>query len=299
MAARGFDNFDFANNSDWRSYYDNIFPVPSYSQLAKIKQKWYRDHIDKNYNPSNSASPNASNSNSSSSSSHQAPNSSSSHSSPSQPVSTLQLLQTSLFLLSIPAFFIGKSLHLIAAGHVAGIIHYHNMPRMSADYWRLVVADDNLHSLAFALIFLIVPSNAIWMVPAYIGVLVYVPEILVKTRYFPEGLKGYMRRCERSKVKLLQSRADAEAWLGFALVVLWVLGASHWITPIIFWQYTRMRYILNYFSKITFANIRYKGDQLFMARPMFSNVWEKVKSGCDWLCKMEANQSLANSCQVF
>ena len=304
MAARSFENFDFANNSDWRSYYDNIFPVPSYSQLAKIKQKWYRDHIDKNYNPLNTASSSTSSS-SSAPSSGQGPSSSSRQSSSSRPasssqsVSTLQLLQTSLFLLSIPAFFIGKSLHLIAAGHVAGIIHYHNMPRMSVDYWRPVVSDDNLHALTFALIFLIVPSSAIWIVPAYIGVLVYAPEIIVKTRYFPESLKGYMRKFEMSKVKLLQSRADAEAWIGFALVALWLFGASHWITPIIYWQYTRMRYILNYFSKMTFANLRVKGDQLFMGRPMFSNVWDKVKSGCDWLCKIEANQSLANSCQVF
>lgn len=299
MASRAFDNFDFANNPDWRIYYENIFPVPTYTQLAKIKQKWYREHVDRNYNPSSPASSNASNSRNPSSSQSSSHSSASQASGPTQGVSTLQLLQTSLFLLSIPAFFIGKSLHLIAAGHVAGIIHYHNMPRMSVEYWRPVISDDNLHSLVFALIFLIVPSSSIWLVPAYIGVLVYVPEVVIKTRYFPEGLKEYARKCERSKVKLLQSRADTEAWIGFALVALWVIGASHWITPIIYWQYTRMRYILNYFSKITFANLRVKGDQLFTGRAIFSNLWEKVKSGCDWLCKIEAGQSPSSSCQVF
>jgi hypothetical protein len=60
-----------------------------------------------------------------------------------------------------------------------------------------------------------------------------------------------------------------------------------------------MRYILNYFSKITFGNIRVKGDQMFQGKPLLQNVWEKIKGFCNWLNTIEANQAPGSSCQIF
>ena len=104
------------------------------------------------------------------------------------------------------------------------------MLKMSAEYWRPGILDDNLHSIAFALIFFIVPSSSIWAVSVYIGVLVYVPEVIIKTRDFPESVKGYARKCERSEAKLLQTRGDTQAWLRFALVALWTIRASRTVS---------------------------------------------------------------------
>lgn len=292
MASRGFDSYDFSSSPEWLKYYDNIFPQPSYSQLTKIKQKWYREHVDKTYNP-NPPRPSANNSSS-------APRPQASRNPQNRtPSSPLQLFQTVLFSLSIPAMLYGKALHLLIAGHLAGLIHFHNMPRMNLDYWRPVISDDNMHSIVFALLFLILPTSYVWLVPAYIGILVYVPDVVLGLQYAPQRFKDLAKKFEDSKLKLLQARADSEVWVGFALIILWILGVGHWITPVIFWQYTRMRYILNYFSKVTFANLRVKGDQVFMSRPGFSTVWEKVKAGCDWLCKIESNQSSASSCEIF
>ena len=295
MASRGFDSYDFGSSTEWLRYYDNIFPQPSYSQLTKIKQKWYREHVDKAFNP-NPPGPSASNSSNPSS----APRPQASRNPQNRtPPSPLQLFQTVLFSLSIPAMLYGKALHLLIAGHLAGLIHYHNMPRMNLDYWRPVISDDNMHSIVFALLFLVLPTSNVWLVPAYIGVLVYVPDVVIGLQYAPKKFKDIAQKFDDSKLKLLQARADCEVWVGFALVILWVIGFGHWITPVIFWQYTRMRYILNYFSKVTFANLRVKGDQVFMTRPGFSVVWEKVKAGCDWLCKLESSPSSASSCEIF
>ena len=209
----------------------------------------------------------------------------------------MQQFQVLLFFLSIPGFFFGKSLHLIIAGHFAGIIHFHNMPKLNLEYWRPVIADDNLHSIAFALLFLVMPTQALWVVPAYLGTLIYTADVIIRHRLAPERFKVIARKIEARKITILQARADCEAWIGFGLIILTALGYSHWISLIIYWQYTRMRYIINYFSKITFGNLRRKGDLLLTNKPGVGILWDKVKTFCDWLCTLDSNQG--SSCEIF
>ncbi|OMJ92203.1 hypothetical protein SteCoe_5078 [Stentor coeruleus] len=295
MATKGFESFDFSKSQEWLNYYENnVYPKPDYARLQKLKQKWYKEHIDKYYNPdpvSHGPQTNPSQ-NQGSSRTGQAYGSSL-----PQP-SSMQKLQTLLFFLSVPAMFFGKTLHLIICGHLAGIIHYHNMPKMNLEYWKPVVSDDNLHSIAFALLFLVLPTNALWVIPVYLGTLVYVPDVIIRSAYFPQKIKDLANKFERKKLMILQSRADCEAWVGFGLIIFTILGYSHWISPIIYWQYTRMRYMLNHFTKITFANIRAKGDQMLTNKPGIGMVWEKLKYFCNWLCTVEANPQ-PSSCQIF
>ena len=246
----GFENYDFSKSADWQSYYQNIFPPPEYSKLLKIKQKWYKDHIDANYNPNLSTSSNPS--------SRPNPSRSNSQASPLSPPSSMQTLQVILFFLSIPGLLIGKALHCIIAGHLAGIIHYHDMPKLTAEYWKTVLTDDNLHSIAFALLFLIIPTQSLWIVPAYLGTLIYLADFLLKFRKTPESLKKQAQKVKLRTNEILQMRADCEVWIGFALIGLTVAGYSHWISPIIYWQYTRMRYVINYFSQCSFRSLNEK-----------------------------------------
>lgn len=280
MANRGFENFDFSKSSEWLSYYENIFPLPEPARLLKIKQKWYKDHVDSTYN-ANPAPP----------SPNQVPRSS------VVLPSSMQLFQVCLFSLSLFGLYFGKALHFIIAGHFAGIIHFHNMPKLNLAYWRPVISDDNMHAIAFALLCLVLPINALWVVPAYLGTLIYTAEVMLKHPKVPEKIKAYARKIEEKKMFILQTRADCEVWVGFALIVLVLLGSTHWIAPIIYWQYTRMRYVINYFSKITFANLRVKGDSLFFNKPGVGLVWGKLKTFCDWLCTVDSNSS--PSCEIF
>ena len=50
----------------------------------------------------------------------------------------MQTLQVILFFLSIPGLLIGKALHCIIAEHLAGIIHYHDMAKLTAEYRKTV-----------------------------------------------------------------------------------------------------------------------------------------------------------------
>ena len=291
MASRGFDTFDFSKSSEWLNYYQNIFPAPDYSRLLKIKQKWYKDHIDSTYDPNPIPQ--------SSQSSAPRPQSSGARPQPqaSTAASAMQQFQVLLFLLSIPGLFIGKALHLIIAGHLAGIIHYHNTPKLNLAYWRPVLTDDNMHAIAFALLCLVVPVSSLWLVPAYLGTLIYVAEVFLKHPRVPASLKAYARRIEDNKLGILQTRADCEVWVGFGILAMALLGYSHWISPVLYWQYTRMRYVLNYFSKITFGNLRVKGDAVFTGKPGVGMIWEKIKTFCNWLGSVDTNPS--SSCEIF
>lgn len=47
--------YDWTLSATWQTYLDNIFPTPTRDRLEKIRRKWYRDKVDKefdvNYEP--------------------------------------------------------------------------------------------------------------------------------------------------------------------------------------------------------------------------------------------------------
>ena len=54
---RQYRNFDWTLSSEWQLYLSNLYPIPTRERLEKMKRKWYRDKIDKdfdlNYEPGN------------------------------------------------------------------------------------------------------------------------------------------------------------------------------------------------------------------------------------------------------
>ena len=44
-----FKAFDWTLNSKWQIHLNNIYPVPTRERLDKIRRKWYRDNIDKEF----------------------------------------------------------------------------------------------------------------------------------------------------------------------------------------------------------------------------------------------------------
>ncbi len=48
-------SYDWTLSDKWQNYLSNIFPVPPRDRLEKIRRKWYKENVDKefdvNYNP--------------------------------------------------------------------------------------------------------------------------------------------------------------------------------------------------------------------------------------------------------
>lgn len=126
----------------------------------------------------------------------------------------------------------------------------------------------------------------------------YITDTLSKQPSVPTKIRNLALKLEPKKLEILQVRADAEIWVGFASVIVGVFGSSSLIYALLYWQYVRMRYMLNAFSKTSFAYLRYKGDVLFAKTPAIVNKgWIKLKDLCDWVNNMEAQQS--SSCEIF
>lgn len=41
--------FDWTLNDKWQNYLNNIYPIPTRDRLEKIRKKWYRDNVDKQF----------------------------------------------------------------------------------------------------------------------------------------------------------------------------------------------------------------------------------------------------------
>jgi len=71
-------------------------------------------------------------------------------------------------------------------------------------------------------------------------------------------------------------------WVGFASIFLAIFGNMSFIFPLLFWQYMRMRYMLNGFSRTSFAYLRFNGDTLAQRAPgIVQKAWTKLKQLCD------------------
>jgi len=46
---RDYRKFDWTLNDKWQQYLSNIFPTPSREKLEKMRRKWYRDNVDKDF----------------------------------------------------------------------------------------------------------------------------------------------------------------------------------------------------------------------------------------------------------
>mmetsp|Transcript_15172 Transcript_15172/g.12924 ORF Transcript_15172/g.12924 Transcript_15172/m.12924 type:complete len:91 (-) Transcript_15172:671-943(-) len=48
-SATKYKSFDFASNSQWKSYLENFYPVPKGGILEKKKRQWYKKNIDSDF----------------------------------------------------------------------------------------------------------------------------------------------------------------------------------------------------------------------------------------------------------
>ena len=46
---REYRKFDWTLNDKWQQYLSNIFPTPPRDKLEKMRRKWYRDNVDKDF----------------------------------------------------------------------------------------------------------------------------------------------------------------------------------------------------------------------------------------------------------
>lgn len=46
---RRYRNYDWSLSEGWQIYFSNLFPTPSRDRVEKIRRRWYRDNVDKDF----------------------------------------------------------------------------------------------------------------------------------------------------------------------------------------------------------------------------------------------------------
>ena len=44
-----FKSYDWSTNEKWQSYLKNVYPMPPLNRLEKMKRKWYKNNVDKDF----------------------------------------------------------------------------------------------------------------------------------------------------------------------------------------------------------------------------------------------------------
>jgi hypothetical protein len=71
-------------------------------------------------------------------------------------------------------------------------------------------------------------------------------------------------------------KATCEVYAGIASILFIFIGNA--------WQFLRLKYMVNGYTKLAFGQIRMSGDGLMASCPsVIGMVWEKIKSGCEYM----------------
>ena len=46
---KSYHAFEFATNEKWQAYLKNVYPPPPAKQMEKMKRKWYKNNVDKEF----------------------------------------------------------------------------------------------------------------------------------------------------------------------------------------------------------------------------------------------------------
>lgn len=57
---KAFTKYDWTLSDKWQLYLSNLYPIPPRDRLEKIRRKWYRDNVDKEFDLSYEPSTNSS-----------------------------------------------------------------------------------------------------------------------------------------------------------------------------------------------------------------------------------------------
>ena len=114
----------------------------------------------------------------------------------------------------IPALFFGKGIHLAMTAHFAAIVRIYGVPKLQKDWWARVLPDENLHCIAFCLLYLFFNHTAFWLLPE--GVMAALTLANLASSY--PGLPGFLRnqavKIRSMEYQLLMMKATIEIYSG-------------------------------------------------------------------------------------
>ncbi|CDW87014.1 secy-independent transporter protein [Stylonychia lemnae] len=254
---KAFRKFDWTLSEKWQLYLSNLYPIPARDRLEKIRKRWYRDNIDKEFDinyeePSDEQRQQQQSQQRAQGSQNQyQQNPYAGYQYPEQ-LPSFKLYQEVLwvvFLLSIPfRFYTG---FLAFGALLCGLIRRHGYPKFSQEYLQRVAFDDNFHMITYVGTLTMSSGSLIMYVPLILSAFL---EISPSGKKFIEQyqripfvsyFKDTFDKGVTLKSQFIEMRSDFEVYIGLYLIVVWFIGWSNFLQIIIYWQLMRVRYMMS------------------------------------------------------
>ena len=312
-----FKEYNWAESAEWKSYYTNIFPTPPPSKILRYKKKFYRNKIDPDfdidYKPPNEEDNTNSSTNSSSTSYNQKANTNNNSfqdmfskeqtfesykaaQSLANPINSnlLIVIETFLliaFIISLPSSHKTSLLALLA--FLVRTIRSVGIPKFDMIYFRALIMNDSCHTLLYTLQTLLDKFNYYIIIPVLISTIIALSDngrniVLVKK---------YTNLVNNKREELIEIRSNIEVTIGFVSIFGVFLKINSILTPILYWQAMKFRYILNPYIKKSFSQLNYSSNQFKNSEKcpkLVSIIIDKVQMAISYMAKMGNPQSGQN-----
>lgn len=312
-----FKEYNWTESVEWKSYYTNIFPTPPPSKILRYKKKFYRNKIDPDfdidYKPPNEEDNSNSSTNSSSTSYNQKANTNNNSfqdmfskeqtfesykaaQSLANPINSnlLIVIETFLliaFIISLPSSHKTSLLALLA--FLVRTIRSVGIPKFDMIYFRALIMNDSCHTLLYTLQTLLDKFNYYIIIPVLISTIIALSDngrniVLVKK---------YTNLVNNKREELIEIRSNIEVTIGFVSIFGVFLKINSILTPILYWQAMKFRYILNPYIKKSFSQLNYSSNQFKNSEKcpkLLSIIIDKVQMAISYMAKMGNPQSGQN-----
>jgi len=285
----------------WQAYLQGLYPPPKGQQMLKYQKKWYKKTVDPDFDdkfePLSSSSPSSSSTAGAGSGGGQpsvvppfmkdALQNDGSRWSKMGPKATIcfyayavaMTMTTGSVAGALPAY---QSLFVLVGAFVLEILAKYGI-KFNAQYMQSVVLDD-VGPMPIMSLTLLTPGlhpvmRTLALVPPFLTALLTFSQICKAHAQVPELVRTFFSPLAEmhARCKVMQVRADLEVILGFIIIGGVFAGRAAPISPLLFWNFMMMRYIMNPWTRASFTKIDNTLDPVLGHIPGISRLYGALK----------------------
>ena len=261
---KAFSEFKFEENEAWKGYLKTIYPEPNRVQLSRLKKKWYKREIDKDFDIDFVSATITTDKGKESKTVGNSPGSQNKKQGPIiSIVGNIQMLLFSIFFFAFPWMYIKKgfySFYALIAALLIGVISRHKIPKCNKMWWVSTFMDEDLHHIALAFLSYLTWG---WILPLWIPTLIICFVFLSSGLYIASKttscLKCFGSSCIKkivdNKDKIIELGSDLEIYMGFYLIICIIFNWLNFMVFLLYWQMMFIRYNLVDSTKAAFERM--------------------------------------------
>lgn len=250
-----FLKYDFQNDLNWKTYLNNIHPIPNYNQLAYLKKKYYKkevdDNFDVNYVPSsyNTTSNQDTSNNKYNQSSYNNNNEHSSDNIQNQPRNNLKIYVVETI---IHAYYILSCFNIFSNSNplifsvyalILRTIRLNWPVKFNKQYLISLMSQDCFGYLIYSLIMYMSCNKVyVYLIPSLITSCIYILGFHRRNvSYFPNLVTTYFNKFRKYQDYMISIRSYFEILILPISIVGILIGFNSFFLPIMYYQFIKMR----------------------------------------------------------